>query len=92
MVRDANKVSGVLHALDTFDDVIWSDEASVQFECHQRHSFRKKDQPPTLKPRVKHPVKVHVWAGISERGATQVCILEGKMDAEFYTRILQRYL
>ena len=55
-------------------------ETSVQLECHQRHSFRKKGQPPKLKPRPKHPVKVHVWAGISKKGATQVCIFEGKMD------------
>ncbi len=26
--------------------------------------------------RAKHPVKVHVWAGISRKGATKVCILK----------------
>lgn len=42
--------------------------------------------------RAKHPVKVHVWAGISMRGATGICIFEGTMDkelfAEFWTRPL----
>lgn len=32
--------------------------------------------PPKNKPRPKHPVKVHVWAGISMRGRTGICILE----------------
>ena len=98
MIRDSNKVKRLewcveqQHAQDSFNDVIWSDETSVQLERHRRHSFRKKGQPPKLKPRPKHPVKVHVWAGISKRGATQGCIFEGKMDAEFYTRILQCFL
>ena len=77
---------------ETFCDVIWSDETSVQLECHRRHSFRKQGQAPRLKPRPKHPVKVHVWAAISKRGATKVSIFEGKMNAEFYIEILTRYL
>jgi len=27
--------------------------------------------------RAKHPVKVHVWAGISMRGRTGICVFEG---------------
>ena len=44
------------------------------------------------KPRPKHSIKVHVWAGISARGATKIYIFEGIMDAEFYTQILGRHL
>ena len=47
---------------------------------------------PQLKPRPKHPIKVHVWAAISKRGATKVCIFEGKMNADFYIEILSRSL
>ena len=32
--------------------------------------------------RPKHPVKVHVWAGISMRGRTGICILDGMMDGK----------
>jgi hypothetical protein len=39
--------------------------------------------------RAKHPTKVHVWAGISFRGATGICIFEGKMNAVLYTNILE---
>ena len=42
--------------------------------------------------RPKHPVKVHVWAGISLKGATQVCIFDGIMDADLYIEILKSSL
>ena len=40
----------------------------------------------------KHPVKVHVLAGISMRGRTGICIFEGIMDAPFYVNILDKTL
>lgn len=42
--------------------------------------------------RAKHPVKVHVWAGISKRGPTGICIFEGIMDAPLYTEVLRKTL
>ena len=36
--------------------------------------------------RAKHPRKVHVWAGISVHGPTQICIIVGVMDAVLYTK------
>lgn len=42
--------------------------------------------------RPKHPTKVHVWAGISLRGPTDICIFEGTMDANMYIQILERTL
>lgn len=38
--------------------------------------------------RPKHPTKVHVWAGISERGRTGICVFEGIMKKELYVEIL----
>ena len=38
-----------------------------------------------LKQRPKHPLKVHVWAGISARGATPIVIFTGTLVA---TRLL----
>jgi len=43
-------------------------------------------------PRAKHLVKVHVWAGISMRGRTGICIFEWIMDASVYVDILNRTL
>ena len=76
----------------TFDDVIWSDETSVQMETHRRFHCYKRGGKLRYKARPKHPVKVHVWAGISCKGATGVCIFDGIMDAPMYTRILENYL
>ena len=42
--------------------------------------------------RAKHPVKVHVWAGISKRGRTGICIFEGIMDAPLYIEVLNQTL
>ena len=42
--------------------------------------------------RAKHLTKVHVWAGISEKGATEICIFEGIMNAALYTDILENTL
>ncbi len=42
--------------------------------------------------RPKHPLKVHVWAGISKRGATGICIFEGIMDRYLYVDILKNTL
>lgn len=67
---------------ERFEDVIWSYETSAQMEAHRRFCCRKGG----------HPVKVHVWAGISWNGATKACIFDGLMDAEFYCKILDEFL
>ena len=46
----------------------------------------------TILCRAKHPVKVHVWAGISFKGATGICIFEGIMNADCYINILRETL
>ena len=66
-----------------------TDESSVQLECHKRFCCRKNGEQPCPKPRAKHPVKVHVWAGIGWHGATKLCNFDGIMDAAMYIRILQ---
>ena len=75
-----------------FEDVIWTDETTVQLETHRRHTYRKKGEQATLKPRPKHPIKLHVWAGISKRGPTPIVIFKGIMNAELYTSILEMSL
>ena len=42
--------------------------------------------------RPKHPTKVHVWAGISARGRTGICIFEGIMKSELFIEILDKTL
>lgn len=38
--------------------------------------------------RAKHPVKVHVWAGISCKGKTPIVFIEGKMNAIGFIEVL----
>ena len=96
LIRHQNKQKRVdwaqanLH--DDFENVLWSDETTVQLEAHRRFCYRKEGMKPRPKPRAKHPVKVHVWAGISKVGATQVCIFEGIMAAPLYCEILKKTL
>ena len=76
---------------------MWTDESRVQL-THQFQSIRVKigkERERVLKPAAKHAVKVglgHVWAGISKRGATNICVFDQIMDRVFYTQILNKYL
>ena len=42
--------------------------------------------------RPKHPTKVHVWAGISKRGRTAICVFEGIMKQELFVDIMRSAL
>ena len=99
LIHEPNRVRRLEFAMkcledrESFSDVIFTDECSVHMENHAKLSFRRKWEPPKMKGRPKHPYKVHVWAGISKRGATKVLIFTGNMDAQFYTEhILKRTL
>ena len=57
LVREVNRVKRlewakrVSEKKDTYDDVIWTDESSVQLETHKRFCFRKEGCQPRLKPK-----------------------------------------
>ena len=61
-------------------------------EAHKRYCCRKEGEAPRPKPKPKHPLKVHVWAGISRKGATGICIFEGIMDRHLYINIPDKML
>lgn len=71
-----------LRSKEDFKNVILTDETTVQLEQHSRICFRKRLQPRNLKQRAKHPVKIHVWGGISSKGATRVVMFSGIMNAK----------
>ena len=77
--------------LDTgeqFDDVIFTDESTIALERHHKKSYRKKGQPRKMKAIPKHPVKVHVWGGISKKGSTCIVMFTGILTATRYAEIL----
>ena len=98
LIRDANKgkrlewCQKMIAEQELFEDVIFSDESTIQLETHRKRCYRRKNQPRKLKPRPKHPPKIHVWAGISKRGATSIVLFSGIMTATRYTEILEASL
>ena len=95
MISEVNKEKRMLFARecldkgDTFDDVIWTDESTVQLTRYARNMRVKVGKERILKPAPKHAVKVHVWAGISMKGATKICIFDTIMDSALYIDILR---
>ena len=98
-IREANKTKRLefcirlLQNNDRFENVIFTDESSVQVGSNKRIIIAKvvrdsngkvmfSDAPAHTK--LKHPLKVHVWGGISRAGATQIHIFNGNMDANYY--------
>ena len=55
LIREANKTKRLLWAQqyidDSFENVVWTDECSVQLETHRRFCCRKRGEPPKPKPR-----------------------------------------
>ena len=96
MIREVNKEKRLKFATEnngmTLLDTIYTDETTVQIETHRRTCSYKRGCKPRYKPKPKHPVKVPVWAGISHRGRTGLCIFEGKMNAPLFVSILRSTL
>lgn len=100
MVREANRLPRVKFSEDIvnghrrFDNVIFSDECTVQLESNRRRCFIKNNcKLMAIRSRAKHPVKLHIWAGISSQGATTLAFFDGKirMDSRFYCKIIRDF-
>jgi len=74
---------------EDFKDVVFTDESTIQLEQHSRICFRKHRQPCALKQRPKHPIKIHVWGGISSKGATNIIMFTGILNAERLAKVLE---
>lgn len=73
---------------EQFDNVIFTDEFTIQLDEHRTKSYRKKGAARKLKCKHKHLVKIHVWAGISKRGAMKIVMFDGILTAVRYADIL----
>lgn len=78
--RDANKEARVkfcqdmIQNNDNFQDVIFSDETTLQLHDNKTGAYRRKESAAPTNCRPKHPLKVNVWGGTSKRCATQILI------------------
>ncbi|KAK3099483.1 hypothetical protein FSP39_005100 [Pinctada imbricata] len=82
------------HRRDTFEDVIFCDESSIEMNSNGRLFFHRErsagfSKTTTKRSKPKHSYKVNVWAGISYRGRTPICIFTGIMDSVIFQQILQ---
>ena len=64
----------------------------VQLENHRTFSYRKAGAAPKPKARPKNPYRIMVWAGISRKGATNICLIKGGIDSTLYQEILRTHL
>ena len=71
---------------------MFTNECTVQLDSHGRLCFRKKNEARALKQRPKHPIKIHVWGGISARGATKIVMFSRIMNAIKYGKIVEEGL
>lgn len=95
LIREANKLKRKewcqvqLDKNEKFENVVFIDECTVQLDSHGRLCFRKEKEQRLLKQRPKHAAKVHIWGGISMRGATRLVMFSGIMNAPRYGKILE---
>ena len=55
----------------------------------KRKSYRRVNHSRKLKPRPKHPQRIHIWGGISMRGATPLILFKENLTAKRYAKILE---
>lgn len=72
--------------------MIFSDWSSISLTQYWHTCYRKANEPAKRKPKPKHPLKVHVLAGISKHGATKICIFDGIVDADLFCNIIESTL
>ena len=96
LVRTANKEKRLQWVIENlpeieasgFDNVILTDEASVQLESQRRHSYRKKGRASCFETTPKASYKGPCVGWHQQKGPTPIVIFEGKMNASLYIEVL----
>ena len=97
MIREQNRWKRLLCCLqqtiksEMFKDVIWSDVCRVMIK-RKRKTCRRVGQPRKLKPKPKHPLKVHIWGAISTKGAAPLVMFTENLTAIRLGKILEASL
>ncbi len=79
---------------ENFSKFVFTDECTAQLETTRKRRYQKWfDAFLCLQGKVKHPLKLHVWAGISARGATDIVIFDGaeRLNARNYITLLESF-
>ena len=73
---------------EQFENVIFTDEYTVQLDYHGILCFWKKKEPRILKQRAKYPAKIQIWGDISMRGVTRLIMFKVNINAIKYGKIV----
>lgn len=79
--------NGKINSKD-FSDIIWTDECTER----KQNTYRKVGQPCKLKSKPKHPLKLHVWGGISMKRATPLVMFKENLTAVHFGKVLEKGL
>lgn len=96
LIRNANLdkrvefCKALIETNDSLDNIIFTDECSVQLHDNKTTSYRQKGMLTPHMGKPKHPLKVHVWGGISRKGRTEIIIFDGIMKSEFFVEEILR--
>jgi transposase len=93
---ESGKRKRLQYCLDNMDNdwknIIFTDE-SMFIATHEREIIWKRPGSPMITKQVhEYPAKFMVWGGIWWEGRTELCFIEGTVDAKKYQQILNRYL
>ena len=77
---------------EEFNDVLFTDECTVQLESHRKVTYHKEGEKSRYKARPKHPAKINIWGGISKRGTTSIVLFSGTLTATRYREVLDAAL
>jgi hypothetical protein len=73
-------------------NIIFTDECKFVLTNEKEIIWKRPKSPPPFKPVVQKPESFMVWGGIYYGGRTQLCIIDGTVNAEVYQKILDDYL
>ena len=92
LVRKVNRAKRLqychrcLENAENFEEVAFTDDCTVALQSSARISFHRWWEPAKLKGTPKHPLKVHVWTGISKSGVTDIAIFRGLLDHKLFVQ------
>jgi transposase len=73
-------------------DIIFTDEKWFVLDVSRHVVYKRPNSPPPENEVKQHPQKIMVWGGVWFGGRTELCFIEGSVDADKYQEIIYEYL
>jgi transposase len=96
VLSDPSKRKRLYYCIDNVDEdwknIIFTDESMFIINDDREVIWKRRESPVETKSVSEYPEKVMIWGGVWWDGRTDICIIEGKVNAEVYQQILYDYL